>query len=304
MEEMTKDQQLLTPEIFDKNISKSYVQDLYRFFKLHPSGAEFTSYFDYSLGLHKTSLFDFFSSGNSLKSIVAEFYFAKSQYNEAIELFDEIIHDETPTAAVFQKMGYCFQQLSNIDAALAAYHKADLLQPDHLWTTKKLAFCYKISGNYNQALQYYQHADFIKPQQLNILFHISSCFVALKNYENALDVLDKIERIDVENLKAKRVIIWLSLLTGNVQKAAFYSETVLETSTLSTDFLHATYISMLENKISKALTNLQKAYQLAPNGTFDNLTKQINDEIKDLREAGVVINQLHLLLDAFAGTIN
>ena len=62
-----------------------------------------------------------------------------------------------PLAALYQKIGYSYQQTSQFEKALDAYTKADLIQPDDLWTVKKMALCYRLSGNFAKALEYYQH---------------------------------------------------------------------------------------------------------------------------------------------------
>ena len=175
MEEISKDEALHSPNVQAKNISKHYVQDLFRFFKLNPHHSDFTDMFSTSLIMHKTYLFDLLSIDDTLKSNIAEYYFTKRLYPQALELFEEINKEGEISAALYQKMGYAYQQTSRLMEALDAYKKADLIQPDDLWTNRKIALCYRLMGNAEKALEIYRHTNFIKPDQLSIKLQIVSC---------------------------------------------------------------------------------------------------------------------------------
>jgi tetratricopeptide (TPR) repeat protein len=169
LNEMSKDEAMLNPDVVAKNIAKQYIQDLFRFFKLHPQHADFSDMFTFSLTMHRSYLFDILSSDAKLKTSIAEYYFAKNHYREALELYAEISQEAIPTSAIYQKIGYSHQQLSELDKALEAYKKADIIQPDDSWTIRKIALCYRLSGNFEKALEYYQHADFLQPDQPNVI---------------------------------------------------------------------------------------------------------------------------------------
>jgi len=59
MEEMAKDEALLKPDLVAKNISKQYIQDLFRLFKLHPQHEDFSDMFASALLIHKSYLFGY-----------------------------------------------------------------------------------------------------------------------------------------------------------------------------------------------------------------------------------------------------
>lgn len=144
--EMTRDESILKPDLADKNIARQYIQDLFRFFRLHPQHSDFNDMFHSSLKMHHSVFFDMLAASSDLKEQLAEFYFTKNFYQQAVELYNELIKGTDPSAAMYQKCGFALQKLSRIDEALEAYKKADIIQPDDLWTVRKIALCYRLRG--------------------------------------------------------------------------------------------------------------------------------------------------------------
>jgi len=294
--EIAKDEAILSPETYSKNISKQYIQDLFRFFKLHPNRSDFSDMFASALFMHRSYLFDILAAGSELKSSVAEFYFAKSQYREAIELFYELNSENEPTASVFQKIGFCYQQLSEITNALEAFLKADIIQPDDLWTTKKIALCYKLLGNFEKALEYYKHANFLRPNQQKVLLQIANCHLELDQYKQALDIYAGLELADENNQKVQRAIVWCAFISGNTAQARYYSQRLLENQPLSADYIHAAYIEWSENHINETVAFLKKAIVLANNDAAP-VYNVLNKDLERLGGAGIYLSDFNLIWD-------
>ena len=294
--EMAKDEALLLPENYAKNISKQYIQDLFRFFKLYPERNDFSDMFASALFMHRTFLFDILSSSSELKSYIAEFYFAKSQYREAIELFNELMNENEPTAALFQKIAYCYQQTSEIKLALDAYLKSDIIQPDNVWTTKKIALCYKLLGDYSKALEYYKHLNVLRPNQQNTLLQIANCYLEIEQYSAALEIYSELENSNNTNLKVQRAIVWCALLSGKSAQARYYSQRIIETEPISLDYIHAAYIDWSENKTKEVILNLQKAI-LVQNSSLEQVYAVLKNDTQKLKTAGIVLNDFNLICD-------
>ncbi len=294
--EIEKDQAILAPEIYSKNISKQYIQDLFRFFKLHPNRSDFSNMFASALFMHRSYLFDILSAGSELKSTVAEFYFAKSQYQQAIELFHELLEENEPTAAVFQKIGYCYQQLSDLKSALDAFLKADIIQPDDLWTTKKIALCYKLLGDFEKAIDYYKHANFLRPNQQKIALQIANCHLELKQYKQALEIYTGLELADENNQKVQRAIVWSAFISGNNAQARYYSQRILENQPLSADYIHAAYIDWTDKHFKETILHLKQAILLANNDSA-LVYNIITNDLKRLQEVGIHLSEFNLIWD-------
>lgn len=296
LDEMTRDEAILTPNLAAKNISKQYIQDLFRFFKLHPQRADFSDMFAYSLLMHRSYLFDILSADSDFKANIAEYYFLKNHYHQALELFEEITHQTTPTASLYQKIGYSYQKISELSKAIDAYIKADIIQPDDLWTVRKIALCYRLSGNFTKALEFYQHADFLKPNQTDILLQIGHCFVELRKYKEALNVYFKLNTEDGENLKVWRAITWCSFVSGNIQQADYFAQKLVESEPTAHDYLNAGHVAWCQNRLTVAVELYRKSLNLMQNN-WEIFFESINNDKPYLIANGIDADEIPLLID-------
>jgi tetratricopeptide (TPR) repeat protein len=297
LDEMSKDEAILTPGSVSKNISKQYVQDLFRFFKLNPERADFSDMFTFSLFMHRSYLFDILATDNEFKSNIAEYYFLKNHYSQALELFEDIKLSSTATAALYQKIGYLYQQTSQFSKALDAYLKADLIQPDDIWTIKKMAFCYRLSGNFQKALEYYQHAEHLKPNQSYILMLIGHCFVELKKFKEALSIYFRLDALEDENIKVWRAISWCSFIAGNIQQAEYYLSKLIEREPNAQDYLNAGHVAWCQRKIAEAIEFYKQSLNLQQNN-LDIFMEQFNSDKSYLLANGIDEDEISLLVDS------
>lgn len=297
LEEMVKDEVMLQPGLYAKNLSKQYIQDIFRFFKLFPQKLDFDDMFGSALKLHRTFLFDLLSANSDLKKTIAEYYFTKNHYLQSIELFEEIILEDTkPNALLFQKLGYSYQQSSQLSKALDAYQKADIIQPDHLWTIRKIALCYRLSGNHEKALQYYRHADFIQPDQESNLMQIANSLVQLGRHKDALKIYFKLDAEMEENKKVWKAISYSAFVIGNFAQADYYSEKLIGNEPDLQDYINAGHIEWCKGKTKEALNYYAKSMSLFQN----NIQEFYNLILKDkphLLANGIDENDFPLLLD-------
>ena len=296
MEEMTKDEAILTPDLVSKNISKQYIQDLFRFFKLYPQHADFSDMFAFTLLMHRSFLFDILSSGKNFKINIAEYYFSKSLYNQALEVFEEIQHEMTPTAAVYQKIGYSFQQTSQLHKALEAYVKADIIQPNDAWTIRKMALCYRLSGNYEKALEFYQHIDFLKPNQSKVLLQIGQCYLELGKYKDALSIYFKLDADEGDNIKVWRAIIWCAFVSGNIQQADYYMNKLLENDPNAHDYLNAGHIAWCKNQLKQAVEFYRKSQESQQNN-WELFLESFNEDKPYLISNGIRADEIPYMID-------
>jgi len=297
LDEMSKDEAILTPDITAKNISKQYVQDLFRFFKLYPQRADFSDMFEFSLSMHKTYLFDILSTNESFKPSIAEYYFSKNHYIQALDLFENIEHESTATAALYQKIGFSYQQTSQFSKALNAYLKADMIQPDDLWTVRKIALCYRSTGNYAKALEYYQHVDFLKPDQKSILMQIGNCFLELFRVKEALAIYFKLEALEDEDVRVWRAISWCSFVSGNLQQAEYYVNKLLANEPTVQDYLNAGHIAWCQRKLNGAIEFYRKCLGLKQNNR-ELFVEILLEDKAYLVANGIDADEIPLMLDA------
>ena len=296
LEEMARDEAMLTPDLAAKNISKQYIQDLFRFFRLYPQHDDFQNIFSDALTMHKSFLFNILAADSDLKISVAEYYFSKNHYNEALELYNEIVVENEPSAAIYQKIGYSFQQLSRVDKALEAYLKADIIQPDDLWTLRKIALCYKLSGNHAKALEYYQHIDFLKPGQEKVLLQSAKCLIQLKKFKDALNIYFQLDANENSNIKVWRGISWCAFVSHNMAQADYYAQKTLKNDPNEHDFFNAAHIAWCMKKHRIAI-DLYIKYIKIKNINFDEFKQAINNDKEYLLMNGIDKDEFNLMMD-------
>ncbi len=295
LEELSKDEALLNPDKTRKNLSKQYIQDLYRFFKLNIHRGDFSNMFASSLVMHRSYLFDILSTNSAIKKSTAEYYFSKKLYEQALDLLEELSKEGEPSALLYQKMGYAYQKTSQIDKALDAYSRADLIQPDEIWTVRKMALCYRLVGNLEKALEYYIHADFLKPNQTNTQMNAARCYVELGKYKEAFGIYHKLDTESSGNAKVWRAIVGASLLAGNLAQAEYYSEKLLHSPTGS-DLLQAGHIACCQGKLKEALSFYKRSWE-AHDRNWDVFAELILSDKQLLVTNGLDAAEIPFLLD-------
>lgn len=304
IEEMQKDEELLTPDVVEKNISKQYIQDLFRFFRLYPQKQDFDDMFNFALDIHNTSLFDILSSDNKMPMEIAEYYFSKKLYVQALEIFETLEKRTEPSAALYQKIGYSYQKLSRLHEALNAYLKADMIQPDDIWTIKKIALCYRMTGNFDKAIEFYKHADFLNPDQINTQMQIANCYMAAGKNKEALKILFRLDAIDEDNIKIQRAIAWASFVSADLKQGDYYIQKITESSkVIAHDYLNAGHIAWGLHERKRALEYYRKSWELMQRN-WKLFAESFNEDISHLKANGIDEKEIPLMLDELLYTNN
>jgi tetratricopeptide (TPR) repeat protein len=228
---------------------------------------------------------------------IGEYYFSKNHYTQALELFEKIQHEITPTAALYQKIGYSYQLTSQFPKALEAYLKSDLIQPDDKWTVRKIALCYRVMGNFEKALEFYQQADYLNPNQMSILMQIGHCYVELGRYKDALGVYFKLDALGEENVRVLRAISWCSFISGNLDQSEYYAKKLLANEPNAHDYLNAGHISWCQHKLADAIEYYQKSLELQQN-SWELFLEAFNEDKSFLIANGIDADEIPLLLDS------
>ncbi|MDR2841454.1 MAG: hypothetical protein LBV75_09415 [Paludibacter sp.] len=296
MEEINNDEKILSPDFAQKNFSKQYVWDIFRFFKLFPQRGDFSDMFQLAAVMHRSYLFDILAADNDeIKITIANYYFNKKHYVQALELFEEI-KDTEPTATFFQKLGYAYQKTSKIQNALDAYLKADIINPDDLWNVKKIALCYKLSGNFEKALDYYNHAEFLNPDDLNIKLQKGKCLESMGKLKQAANYYVKLDTENSGSVKVWRALTCCAFISGNLAQAEFYVQRLLDENPDKLDYLYAGHIYWCKNHLQQAADFYIKYYELQQKN-WTVLHEAIMRDKQYLQANGVDKDDFRLMLD-------
>lgn len=275
--------------------ARRYVQTLYRFFKLFRRKGEFNDPFVTSLNLATVPLLsDIFDNVEHL-SMIAEFYFQRGYYDDALALFAKLTTMSMPTASIYQKMGYARQRQGDMEGALDCYRQADLLGPDDLWTLRRLASCYRALGKPSDALDCYTRIASRNPDDLNIALHMGHCYLELGKYSDAIKQYFKVEFLDKDSTRALRPIAWCSFLAGDYERARDYFDRIPADTLTAGDHLNRGHLEMATGHYRKALDHYGAARE-----TMDDWAKfssAMQSDLRYLRAAGVEDFMTGIVLD-------
>ncbi|MFC2137371.1 tetratricopeptide repeat protein [Bacteroidota bacterium] len=294
MNELEQNDGLINNRAKNKAIFKQYLQDLYRFYKLHPLKHEFIDIFAIDTKLKDTIILNKIIDKSLLRNI-GEYYFEKDDYENAIEIFLELINKDD-NFEILEKTGYCYQQLNNYEKALKYYLKAELFDKNKLWLLKKIAFCYRMLNEFKKANEYLLEAERNEPENLYIQSNLGRNFMEMEDFETALKYFYKVEYLAPDNRKIQRPIAWCSFLLGKFEAAQKYFKKVLKSESNKHDYLNLGHVEWCIGNKNEAIKNYKSALK---NSEYDFnwfTTEYLNDS-KHLIKNGIESLDIPLMLD-------
>jgi tetratricopeptide (TPR) repeat protein len=224
MREVQESDELVDPGKKDLFISNQYIQDLYRFFKIHPQKHSFDDPFKQEMAFHKKWFLTLLTPGENTPLKLGEYLFGKNYFHEATGIYEQEAKKELPDRQVLQKLAYCYQQTDDYEKALHYYLQADLYGDSQAWNLKKIALCYRYLKNPEKALEYYKMAEQQKPDDLHTQVSVGHCLLELERFDEALQYYFKVEYLAPDNHNVWRPIAWCSLVEGKLEQARKYGE--------------------------------------------------------------------------------
>jgi len=263
-----------------------FVRTAYRFFKLFRRKGEFNDPFASPVNLAALPFTAPVLSDKATLELMAEFYFKRGYHNQALELFNRLIHSAPTTAQLFQKIGYCLQKQGDISGALEAYENSELLQSDSLWTLKRIAACHRALGNTEKAIEYYRRIEQNCPDDARIALTLGHCLLEAHRPAEALKLYFKAEYLNPDNHKTLRPIAWASLLTGDFDRSARYYNLIIEDSPEAGDFINAGHLEMARKHYHDAVGRYSRALAMMEFDTRSFL-KAIADDSSVMISLGI-----------------
>lgn len=286
-----------------KNIMNKYLQDLYRFFKLFRRKGEFSDPFSRPINLINIPLLSESLNDVDTLALVAEFYFRRKYYNDALDVYNSISKKMPPSASLFQKIGYCYQQLGDIKNALKFYEQAELLNSDSIWTLRRIGGCFRALNQPSQALSYYKRVEAANPDDLNVAINIGHCFLELGNYTEAIKYYYKVEFLDEKSTRAWRPLAWCLMLSRDFEQSKTYYDKILNDNPTNEDFLNIGHLNLAQGRILDAIDYYKMA--IKTNAYDINwLIKSLHSDEKYLIEIGIDVSIIPFVVDSLLYSID
>jgi tetratricopeptide (TPR) repeat protein len=253
MRELSSEDKLLNKPGKDAFIFTQYIQDLYRFFKLHPFRNDFRDIFNLKWDMSDSWLIQNLEDNTVILRNAAEFLFSKMHYSEASVLFLVLAQKPEPDQAVHEKLAYCYQMMGNFRLALEYYKRAELFDSNRMWSLKKIIFCYRKLGDNESALKWSLEAAALDPDDVYIQTMLGNCYLDLHQFETALDHYFKAEILAPENKKVLRPIAWCCFVLKKLDLAITYFQLILDEDPTANDLINAGHAELCNGNKPKAM---------------------------------------------------
>ncbi len=295
LEQMKYDNELTDPAAILRTTVTQYVHDLYRFYKLSDFKNEFDDLFTSRLDIYNALFFRESCSSTTDDRSLADYFFSKEYYEDALALYLAIIKSVSDDAELYEKAGYCYQMSGEYEKALEKYSMASIIDPK-TWTLRKTGLCLRKLGRPAEALDIYLRALQSEPDDLNTILMTARCCLDTGKYEEALKHFFRVEYESPGNVKVLRPIAWCYLVTGRFSEAERYFERLADNGLTPFDRINMGHLAFCQGKLRKASENYISAISVGEM-TAEAFINIYNEDIPVLTSNGVSADDLPIVLD-------
>lgn len=291
-----KNEELSDPILGRKRIVIQYIQDMYRFFKLHPLRNEIGDIFNRRYEIQDSSVLTGLLIEPDFYKIIANFYFDNDHYEEALKLFTFLIEKGENYAELYEKSGYCKQKLGLYNDAIMLYQRADLFDTNHNWVMRKIAQCYLLLGDNEAALECYLELNKLEPENQRINASIGTSYLDINKPEQALEYFYRIEFANPGSSSAMRPVAWCLFLLQRTTEADQYYTQLLDLEPNTFDYMNAGHVAFALDNKEKAIQYYLKSIETRQDD-LKSFVKSFNKDRRHLIANEVDPNEIGLMLD-------
>jgi tetratricopeptide (TPR) repeat protein len=219
---------------------------------LSPYKKEFEDVFTGKLDIYNSEFFRLSCNAAEAESGLADYFFSKNYYDDALELFLKQVKVRPDDAQLYEKIGYCYQEAGIYDEALKYYKRAELIDRN-LWILKKVGICLRRLGRNEEALEYYLQAADIEPENIHTIIMTAHCYLDLKDYDSALKYYFRIEYLEPGNIKILRPIAWCYFALGRFDDSEKYYERLSAEKLTAHDFINKGHLALCQGNKKAAV---------------------------------------------------
>jgi len=239
------------------SIRRTYLQDLYRFFRLYPTAKDFINPFedngksDFVADTFFFTYKSFMGTGlDDVKLRLASHLYKHKQMMELAELLTTFQSDD-PRYAIL--MGYTNIDMGKAEFAYQFFDYALKAEPDNQWALKGKARAALDNEDYITAEEVYSKLLKLKPNHKT--YTMNRC-VALLKLGRTSEVREELFRLDYQypdDMNVKRILAWAMLSDNSLDKASQLYDTLLTSNPAHEDYLNAGYCQWAMGNIQKAV---------------------------------------------------
>ncbi|MCH3993702.1 MAG: tetratricopeptide repeat protein [Prevotella sp.] len=293
-------------------LRRSYLQDLYRFFRLYPYRQDFRNPFENFSSVSGGPGF-FFTSSLFLKTPLKKYvlslarFLSKQGYPQLeYRLLNAYASSSEGTTEPFVFLRGCNAlHMGRYTQAHDYFSEALRMNPDDLAALKGLAKSCLMANLMDEAEKAYQRLVVAFPSKQ--IYQINLCIARISNgkYEEAINELYKLDLDNPGSRDIHRVLAWALLCQGKVEQADKEYRKLLEMKSPDPDdYLNAGYCKWMQLKVEDAVKLFKTFMTIADfNPSADRvmgLEKQMKEDQKFLNDHGFTDTDIKLMCDLCA----
>ncbi len=295
LQQMAEDESAADPFRNFRTYVTQYLHDIYRFFKLSPYKKEFEDIFSGRMDIYNSEFFRLTGNAPEAEAGLADYFFSKEFYDDALTIFLRQMEEKPGDSHLYEKTGYCYQQIEDYEEALKYYKRAELIERK-AWTLKKAGLCLRRLGRIDEALEYYLQALAMDPDNIHTAIMTAHCYLDLKEYESALKYYFRVEYHEPGNLKILRPIAYCYFALGRFSDSEKYYERLSEGKLNAHDNINKGHLELCRGRKKEAI----EFYRLSYNSgeiSINEFTEIFNEDQPLLVSLGVNADDLPIVLD-------
>ena len=281
------------------SIRRTYLQDLYRFFRLYHTANDFINPFeDNGRGDFVADTFfftykSFMGTGlDDVKLRLASHLYKHQQMTELAELLTTF-QSADPRYAIL--MGYTNINMGKAEFAYQFFDYALKAEPDNQWALKGKARAALDAEDYKTAEEVYTELLKLEPGHKN--YTMNRC-VALLKLGRTSEVREELFRLDYqypEDMNVKRVLAWAMLSDNSLDKASQLYDTLLASTPAHEDYLNAGYCQWAMGNVQRAV-ELFREWIVKSGKSKEQLLEEFRSDADTLEMYGISETDCFLML--------
>lgn len=277
--------------------ARNYVQNIYRFFKLSPRKNEFFDPFARKFFLNGIDMADSALRDVDTLRATAELLLRIEAWGDALTAYETLEAVGEPSAEIYQKKGYCHEQLGRHAEAAECYSYADLMDGTSAWTLRRLGASLRRSGQPGRAAEVLERLCRMQPDVESSALNLAYAHIEAGHYADALRQLVSVETMGAASRKLNRPMAWSAFMSGDFDTARRKYKEVLADEPDGSDYLNMGHLAWVEGRVADAIALYRRAME-ASGLDIAGLEKAIRADLSSLAPKGVDVAELPLLLDA------
>lgn len=243
--------------VSDSRSRRTYLQDLYRFFRLYPNVNALQNPFSSVDGEQPAAFFllsPAFSdvSLDGIRLSVARFLYRKRMHEPLARLMQSFTH---PSAEYSTLAGLSMLASQQYEKACEHFKEAIAREPDvkkNIQAMRGLATSCMRLQRYKEACDVYERLLALRPDDTTLLLHQSIAMLESGMVAEAVERLFKLNYLHPDDRTVMRVLAWGLLLQQKTEQAERYYKQLLSDTPTADDQLNAGYSAWVSGNASEA----------------------------------------------------